>query len=173
MGQQAGFVAALLSLACFGSFAVPMRLKSLMHARISPLVFVHYKAVSLFVCSLLLVAVARRARLSVLGLLTAPMSVANTMLCYIAVQRAGLVLSQPVWSISDVLTSFVVGTVFLQEKVTNIVLATVAIALIMAGMAMLLPQAGGGDLNCKAGYTELATVPTAWSNATSHTTWDG
>lgn len=116
-----------------------MKTKMLMRAKIHPLAFVHYKALALGITAIVLLATVDHVQITWLGLLTAPLSVANTMLCYIAVQRAGLVLSQPVWSISDVLTSFVVGLFFLGEHVSNYLVLSLGIALIMGGMALLLP----------------------------------
>lgn len=129
-----GWLAVVAACLSFGSFAVPMKLPSVVAVKVHPLVFQTYKtAMVLLTCwvSLLWAPFEVTPWGLVSGLSWVPAGVAAVA----SVQAVGLGTGQGVWSSVIVLVSFVWGAFVFNEPLVSVPLSCLAVVMLMAGVA--------------------------------------
>lgn len=131
---------------CFGSFAVPMKAKSVQSVQLHPVVFQVYVAVGVCLSSLpvLLLSSWSWDRFTCWAFLSAFMwSVAN-ILCVKAVELLGVSVGQGLWSGAAALVAFIDG--LLQgQALGNAALAVTGIALLVLGIGGLAVSSSGAQ----------------------------
>eukprot|EP01097_Dermamoeba_algensis_P005328 TRINITY_DN3385_c0_g1_i1.p1 TRINITY_DN3385_c0_g1~~TRINITY_DN3385_c0_g1_i1.p1 ORF type:complete len:381 (-),score=64.72 TRINITY_DN3385_c0_g1_i1:323-1465(-) len=127
-----GWGSVALSCLCFGSFAVPIKMKAVANAKVDPLVFQTYKTVWFFITSFFLLAY-NDFVFSPLGILNGALWVPAGCFSFTAVKILGIGVAQGAWSGIIIGISFFWGIVF-DEKVKSIPLAVLAIVLLTLGV---------------------------------------
>jgi glucose uptake protein GlcU len=132
---------------CFGSFAVPMKAKSVQSVQLHPVVFQVYVSIGVFLSSLpvLLLSSWSWDRFTCWAFLSAFMWSLSNMLCVKVVDLLGLSVGQGLWSGAVALVAFVDGLLQGQE-LGNTALACTGIALLILGIGGLAVSSGSnGD----------------------------
>lgn len=129
---------------CFGSFAVPMKAKSVQSVQLHPVVFQVYVAIGVFLSSLpvLLLSSWSWDRFTCWAFLSAFMWSLANMLCVKVVELLGVSVGQGLWSGAVALVAFVDGLLQGQE-LGNTALAFTGIALLVLGIGGLAVSSGG------------------------------
>ncbi|EJK61576.1 hypothetical protein THAOC_17910 [Thalassiosira oceanica] len=143
-----GFASAALAALCFGSYTVPMKGEVATRVDVDPLVFQTYKAVAVFVTSLLLVAFCNLmhgthpdsfdywsfADFTHWAFVSAIFWVPGGTAGVFAVRRAGLAISTGLWSCVIILLSYLWGVLIFHEKQESAVGAVGAVLLMCVGL---------------------------------------
>lgn len=137
MGQQAvGVVAIAGAILAFGSFGVPIKSERLQRSQVHPIVVQAYKSAACFgTCWLALLWVP--VRFTWWAMLGATMWVTNGVAAIVAIQTAGLAVSQALWSGISVFVAFVWGAVIFSEPVGNLALAITGLCIMACGMGII------------------------------------
>ena len=131
------------SLLLFGSQAVPLKSPAVVAAKVDPVVYQCYKASACFTtCWLALLAVPFR--FTWFGVAGAAIWTVNGVCAVAAVQRAGIGVSQTLWSGLSVLVAFVWGVYVFDEPIANVGPAWASLLVMCAGMGAIGVAAGYG-----------------------------
>lgn len=157
---------------CFGTFAVPMKTKSVVNAQVDPIVFQCYKTFWTFVTSHLVLFLVPY-RFSWWGILSGLSWVPAGVGAIVAVQNVGIACGQAIWQVTIILTSSVWGFLILQphDKVHSwpvTIFALFCLALGSVGMTLsfrLRAQSGDADVSVTAAPQQQAPDPSAGSCA--------
>ncbi len=130
-----GWLSAIVSCVCFGSFAVPIKSEAARQCNVDPLVFQSYKTFMCLTTAILIPPMLGQEYYFtpygiVSGLFWVPAGVAAVY----SVQNAGLALSQGLWSSIIVLVSFVWGIFIFGEEVGSKIFASLAILIMCIGL---------------------------------------
>ena len=136
-GHEAGGLAwGVLACLLFGSFGVPIKAPAVVQAKVDPVVFQCYKTAACF-CSCWLALLIAEFKFTYWGFVGAAIWVLNGTCAIAAVQKAGLAVSQSLWSGLSIVVSFLWGTYVFGETPRSPVLAWFAIVLMSAGMVAI------------------------------------
>mmetsp|Transcript_15923 Transcript_15923/g.50037 ORF Transcript_15923/g.50037 Transcript_15923/m.50037 type:complete len:333 (+) Transcript_15923:125-1123(+) len=129
-----GYLAVLGSVIFFGSFGVPIKSPAIVAAKVDPVVFQCYKTLACFsTCWLVLLYVPYK--FTWWGTVGASIWVVNGICAIIAVQKAGLGISQSLWSGLSIFVSFVWGAVIFGEPIRDMPMALLSLGVMAVGMA--------------------------------------
>lgn len=130
-----GWLAAITSCICFGSFAVPVKSRAAKQCKVDPLVFQTYKTFMCFITSFFTIPIFHREfYFTPWGILSALFWVPAGVAAIYAVQNTGLALAQGFWSSLIVLVSFTWGIFIFEENVKSVIVASIAILIMVAGL---------------------------------------
>mmetsp|Transcript_13673 Transcript_13673/g.41307 ORF Transcript_13673/g.41307 Transcript_13673/m.41307 type:complete len:433 (+) Transcript_13673:278-1576(+) len=124
------------AIVAFGSFGVPIKSRRLQDAQVHPLVVQGYKSTACFATCWLALFVAKL-NFTWWGIVGASIWVVNGVAAVVAIQAAGLAVSQALWSGLSVFVSFIWGAVLFHEPIANRLLALAGLVLMAAGMAVI------------------------------------
>lgn len=113
-----GALAGLASCLCFGSFGVPIKNPKVIAAKVDPVVFQCYKTTACFLSSFLVLLYVDF-KFTWWGVLGAFIWVFNGIFAIMAVQMAGLSVSQSLWSGLSIFVSFVWGAYVFHEPIKD------------------------------------------------------
>ena len=143
-----GYVCALISTVCFGSFAVPVKLPSVVPLDVHPLAFQTYKTLMCCATSWISLVVpvyseggGDEEEWSLVSFQYTPWGIVSGMfwvpggvMAIYAVQNAGLAVAQGTWSSLIVVVSFVWGMLVFGERVKNVYLAGLGVLGLITGL---------------------------------------
>lgn len=129
----APWLAILGSWLAFGSFAVPMKWKSVTDAQVHPLIYQCYKTFWTFVTSHLVVFWIGY-EFSWYGIISGLSWVPAGVAAVIAVQNVGMAAGQAVWQVTIIATSCIWGFAVFGETVSNLFLGIMAFLLLLVGV---------------------------------------
>jgi glucose uptake protein GlcU len=130
-----GWLAAITSCLCFGSFAVPIKSPAAQRCKVDPLVFQTYKTFMCFTTSFLTIPIFdQEFYFTPWGILSALFWVPAGVAAIYAVQHAGLALAQGFWSSLIVLVSFSWGIFVFQEQVKSTFGAILSVMIMVFGI---------------------------------------
>ncbi|GMH82268.1 hypothetical protein TrVE_jg4837 [Triparma verrucosa] len=144
-GLFVGYVAAFIATACFGSFAVPVKLPQIVPLNVHPLAFQSYKTLmcvaTAWLCFVVPVYDDEDGTWSFVGFEYTPWGIISGLfwvpggaMAIYAVQNAGLAVAQGTWSSLIVVVSFVWGILVFDEKVKNVYLAGLGVVGLISGL---------------------------------------
>lgn len=125
-----GIIAALISVTAWGSYFVPMKKVK----EYDPFYFQLVMCIAIFLSSLLVSIYLRSFSFTYLGVLSGILWSSGNILSAIAVQKAGLSKSVPVWMGTGIVISFLWGFAFFHEILTNQLLGIIGIILLILGI---------------------------------------
>ena len=173
--QASGWACIIVSWLAFGTFAVPMKSKSVVRVGLDPFVFQTYKslAVAAFSCG---IAAARASAGTQTVFIFAPQPI-YAALCWVpggvfavtAVRTAGLGLSTAVWSCTSVLSSFLWGALFFGESLHgHTALAVAGVLFICAGVCVMVWSSTSPSESATASFVGATLSPrSAFASITS------
>lgn len=130
-----GWLAAIASCICFGSFAVPIKSPAAQACKVDPLVFQTYKSFMCFITSFLTIPIFhQKFYFTPWGILSALFWVPAGVAAIYSVQNAGLALAQGFWSSLIVLVSFSWGIFVFQEQVKSTFGAVISVVIMVVGI---------------------------------------
>ena len=130
----------------FGSFGVPIKAPAVAAARLDPVLFQGYKSFACALCSgLAYLALPQPVRFTGFGVLGAAVWVVNGVAAIMAVQQAGLGLSQMLWSGLSIFVSFLWGVLVFREPVARLPLAALGLCTMLASMLAMTAAVAGAD----------------------------
>lgn len=129
-----GWISALISCVCFGSFGVPIKSDAAKRVDIDPLVFQTYKTVICFLTSWFVLCFGQEFTFSPWGIVSGLFWVPSGIAAIYAVKNAGLAVSQGTWSSLIVLVSFFWGIFIFHECVHSKQMSSVAIFFMISGL---------------------------------------
>ncbi|CAL8461758.1 g1289 [Coccomyxa elongata] len=131
-----GLATAIGSAAAFGSFGVPIKCRRILDAKVDPLAYQCYKSLVCFLTSWLVLTY-NHFRFTWWGTVGASIWVVNGVCAIIAIQKAGLGITQTTWSALSIFVSFIWGAFVFHEPIKSLPLSFVGLILMAIGMAGL------------------------------------
>mmetsp|Transcript_13181 Transcript_13181/g.37128 ORF Transcript_13181/g.37128 Transcript_13181/m.37128 type:complete len:378 (-) Transcript_13181:359-1492(-) len=128
-----GAAAGLASCLSFGSFAVPIKNPKVMAAKVDPVMFQCYKTTACFLSSFLVLAYVDF-KFTWWGVLGASIWVFNGIFAIMAVQMAGLGVSQSLWSGLSIFVSFIWGAYVFHEPIKDYNVSIAGLMVMALGM---------------------------------------
>mmetsp|Transcript_27542 Transcript_27542/g.65250 ORF Transcript_27542/g.65250 Transcript_27542/m.65250 type:complete len:359 (+) Transcript_27542:82-1158(+) len=128
-----GVAAGLASCVSFGSFGVPIKDPKVIAAKVDPVVFQCYKTTACFLSSFLVLAYVDF-KFTWWGVLGAFIWVFNGIFAIMAVQMAGLSVSQSLWSGLSIFVSFIWGAYIFNEPIRDFNISFAGLSLMALGM---------------------------------------
>mmetsp|Transcript_37726 Transcript_37726/g.96529 ORF Transcript_37726/g.96529 Transcript_37726/m.96529 type:complete len:338 (-) Transcript_37726:361-1374(-) len=128
-----GALAGLASCLCFGSFGVPIKNPQVIAAKVDPVVFQCYKTTACFLSSFLVLLYVPF-KFTWWGVLGASIWVFNGIFAIMAVQMAGLSVSQSLWSGLSIFVSFVWGAYIFHEPIKDYNTSIAGLTIMAVGM---------------------------------------
>jgi glucose uptake protein GlcU len=132
-----GWVAVVLSILTFGSFALPMKSPPVLaSADVGPMGFQIYMSVSIVITSAL-VLITQEWSFTWLGTASAALWVPTSLLSLVAVKFIGISVGQSIWAGITVIISFIWGVALFGEHPASLGLALLGLVMILAGIVGL------------------------------------
>lgn len=131
-----GVATAVGSAAAYGSFGVPIKCKRILDAKVDPLAYQCYKSLVCFLTSWLVLTY-NHFSFTWWGTVGATIWVVNGVCAIIAIQKAGLGITQTTWSAVSIFVSFIWGAFVFHEPIKSLPLSFVGLILMAIGMAGL------------------------------------
>jgi hypothetical protein len=133
--QVCGWIGALTSCLCFGSFAVPVRSHTARSLHIDPLVFQSYKTILCFLTSWIFVYILDQPiTFTPWGIVSASFWVPAAVAAIYAIQNAGLATAIGISGSCIVLVSFSWGIFVFEEQVRSKTIASLAVFFMICGI---------------------------------------
>ena len=132
-----GLLGVLVSIVCFGSFAVPIKSKRVVEANIDPLLFQVYKCLACFLFALVLLLFSNRFIFTYWAFLGAALWVLTGTIAIYAVQLAGISVAQTTWSCVPVFLSSLSGILLFGEFPEHPMMTFLGLLLITVGLLTL------------------------------------
>ncbi len=126
----AGLLSALISVTAWGSYFVPMKRVK----KYDPFYFQLIMCLTILVSSLILVVFLQAFKFTYFGIISGIFWSSGNILSALAVQKAGLSKSAPIWMGTGIIISSLWGLAFFHEALTNQMLGIVGIILIILGI---------------------------------------
>jgi len=128
-----GYIFAMISALCFGSFNIPLKLEKTQKANPEPMIFQIYMSTGIFVTSWI-VCTYTKFVFNVWGLLSAALWVTASMMSIFAINNVGLAVSQGLWSGGTIIISFLWGVLYFNQNPKDLWLSILALAVIVIGI---------------------------------------
>jgi len=129
-----GWLAAVMSALCFGTYGVPLKSKSTMKTKCDPLVIQTYQTVVFFIICWSVLLAGIELKWTMWGLASGLFWVPGSTLGIYAVRNAGLAISVGIWSSMIIIVSFFWGIVIFHEKVKSVQGACGAVCFLIIGL---------------------------------------
>jgi len=128
-----GYIFTMISVLCFGSFNIPLKLERTQKANPEPMIFQIYMSTGIFLTSWIVCAYTDFV-FTVWGLLSAALWVTASIMSIFAITNVGLAVSQGLWSGGTIIISFLWGVLYFNQHPKDLVLSIVALAVIVIGI---------------------------------------
>eukprot|EP00928_Gymnodinium_smaydae_P032990 TRINITY_DN23753_c0_g1_i1.p1 TRINITY_DN23753_c0_g1~~TRINITY_DN23753_c0_g1_i1.p1 ORF type:complete len:426 (+),score=76.83 TRINITY_DN23753_c0_g1_i1:57-1334(+) len=130
--ETRGWIAILIAWLCFGSNSVPIKWKSVVDAKVHPVVFTLHRTFWTFVVSHVVLFKVKYV-FDPLGLLSGLSWVPAGIAANIAVQHLGIAFGQALWQVTIIATSFIWGFLILRDSAVTSLPGTVGALVFMVG----------------------------------------
>jgi glucose uptake protein GlcU len=153
--EQYGYIAAAASMLAFGSFNIPLKLRSTQDAKPDPMVFQVYINIAVFISSWLVLTYNPFIP-TYWGIVSGTLWVFSSILSVFAVNYSGLAVSQGIWAGCTIIVSFFWGSVIFHQELESLGLSLVGLVMLMVGIAGM--SIAGSELLSKNNFKELSSV---------------
>eukprot|EP01119_Soliformovum_irregulare_P018063 TRINITY_DN5475_c0_g1_i1.p1 TRINITY_DN5475_c0_g1~~TRINITY_DN5475_c0_g1_i1.p1 ORF type:complete len:343 (-),score=79.59 TRINITY_DN5475_c0_g1_i1:69-1097(-) len=131
-----GYLSVLGAVIFFGSFAVPLKTRRIVEAKVDPTIFQLYMSFSIFCCSFLVLTY-NKWIFTYFGIIGAALWVPASILSIFAINLAGLSIAVGTWAGVTIVVSFLWGALEMGTPVHSLALSIVALGLMILGIAGL------------------------------------
>lgn len=138
MSTTIGFVAAIITMICLGSYLVPMKRVR----EYDPFYFQALMCAAAFVSSLIFAFITSSFTFSFLAFLSGILWSCGNILSVLAVGKTGLARAAPVWMGAVVIVSFLWGLLFFHEELSSIIASAIGIIALVLGIILVSSTIG-------------------------------